>query len=90
MTAETILTSTVAAPNPADAGAMATAFSVLTPAESRRVAASMPGVDYLIVTNTGERIASAAWSKLAARPPIRPPVAFLHAVAAPADSHSQG
>lgn len=77
MTAETIISSTVAAPNPADAGAMATAFSVLTPAESRRVAASIPGVDYLIVTKTGERIASAAWSKLAARPRVRPAVAFL-------------
>ena len=84
MTAETIISSTVAAPNPADAGALATAFSVLTPAESRRVAASIPGVDYLIVTNTGERIASAAWSKLASHPPIRPPVAFLPAAAGPA------
>jgi thiamine biosynthesis lipoprotein len=84
MTAETILSSTVAARNPADAGAMATAFSVLTPAESRRVAASLPEVDYLIVTNSGERIASAAWSSRAARRPIRPPVAFLPAAAAPA------
>jgi hypothetical protein len=63
---------------------MATAFSVLTPAESQRVAASIPGVDYLIVTSAGERIASAAWSKLAARRPIRATVAFLPAVADPA------
>ena len=84
MTAETILSSTVAAPNPADAGAMATAFSVLTPAESRRVAASIPGVDYLIITNSGERIASTAWGKLPSRSPIRQPVAFPPAAAAPA------
>ena len=83
MTAESIISSTVAAPNSADAGAMATAFSVLTPAESRRLAASIRGVDYLIITNTGERIASAAWSKLAARPQIRPPVALFSAAAAP-------
>jgi thiamine biosynthesis lipoprotein len=81
MTAETILSSSVAAPNPADAGAMATAFSVLTPTESQRIAASIPHVDYLIVTTTGERIASAAWSKLAGRRRA----AFLPAVAAPPD-----
>jgi thiamine biosynthesis lipoprotein ApbE len=85
MTAETIISSTVAAPNPADAGAMATAFSVLTPAESERIAASIPGVDYLMVTNTGERIASPAWSKLAVRPAIRLSAAFLPA-ADPDDS----
>jgi thiamine biosynthesis lipoprotein ApbE len=78
LTAETIVSSTVAAPNPADAGAMATAFSVLTPEESQRIAASIPGVDYLIVTDTGERIASARWSK-------RLPVALLSAAAAPED-----
>ena len=79
MTSESIISSTVAAPNPADAGAMATAFSVLTPAESRRVAATVPGADYLIITSTGERIASAAWSKSAARPPA----AFLPDVVEP-------
>jgi thiamine biosynthesis lipoprotein len=85
MTAENIISSTVAAPDPADAGALATAFSVLTPAESQRVAASVPGVDYLIVTKAGERIASAAWSKLAVRPQIRPPVALFPAAAAAPD-----
>jgi thiamine biosynthesis lipoprotein ApbE len=64
LTAENVISSTVAAPSPADAGAMATAFSVLTPVESQRVAASIPGVDYLIVTKTGQRFASAAWTKL--------------------------
>ena len=83
-TAENIISSTVAAPNPAAAGAMATAFSVLTPAESQRIADSIPGVDYLIVTSAGEQIASAAWSKLAARPKLRPAVAFLPAAATPA------
>jgi FAD:protein FMN transferase len=76
LTADNVISSTVAAPSPADAGAMATAFSVLTPAESQRVAASIPGVDYLIVTNTGQRFASAAWSRLG--------VALLPAAAAPA------
>lgn len=84
-TAEGIVSSTVVAPNPADAGAMATAFSVLSPAESAQVAARIPGVEYLLATNTGERIASAGWSKIAVRAPApRAPAAFLPAAAVPA------
>jgi FAD:protein FMN transferase len=64
LTADNVISSTVAAPTPADAGSMATAFSVLAPAESLRIAASIPGVDYLIVTKTGQRFASAAWTRL--------------------------
>jgi thiamine biosynthesis lipoprotein len=63
---EQILSSTVVAANPADAGAMATAFSVLTPAESRRVAAAVPGTDYLLITRTGQRIMSPGWTALVA------------------------
>ena len=76
-TAEGIISSTVVAPNPADAGAMATAFSVLKPDESRRVAASVPGTEFLLVSSSGERIASAGWNKL------RPAVAFMPSAAAP-------
>ncbi len=83
LTADSVISSTVAAPTPADAGAMATAFSVLTPAESQRIAASIPGVDYLLVTNTGQRFASAAWARLglalvpaAAAPPAPAPAAW--------------
>jgi thiamine biosynthesis lipoprotein ApbE len=76
LTAENVISSTVAAPSAADAGAMATAFSVLTPAESQRLAAAIPDVDYLIVTRTGQRFASAAWTKLG--------LALLPAAAAPA------
>lgn len=66
MPCEEILSSTVIAANPADAGAMATAFSVLTPDESQRVAASIPGTDYLLVTRTGRRIMSPGWTALVA------------------------
>ena len=60
-TAERILSSTVIARNPAEAGALATAFSVLTPEQSRRLASSLPGVDFLIVARDGSHIASAGW-----------------------------
>jgi thiamine biosynthesis lipoprotein ApbE len=62
--AENVISSTVVAPNPADAGALATAFSILTPAESATLAATMPGVDYLIVTKDGDAITSPGWRAL--------------------------
>jgi thiamine biosynthesis lipoprotein ApbE len=61
-----ILSSTVVASNPADAGAMATAFSVLTPQETRRVASAIPGAEYLLITKTGERIMSPGFTALVA------------------------
>jgi thiamine biosynthesis lipoprotein len=79
MTADEIISSTVVAPNPADAGALATAFSVLSPEESRRVAATIPGVEYLLVRNTGERVASKGWSSLeVSRVPPAPPNRTVH------------
>ena len=61
-----ILSSTVVAADPSDAGALATAFSVLTPEESARVARSVPGVEYLLIALDGRPIASPGWSKLGA------------------------
>jgi thiamine biosynthesis lipoprotein len=62
--AETVISSTVVADNAADAGALATAFSVLKHAESAKLAATIPGVQYLIFTNKGERIESNGWKAL--------------------------
>lgn len=72
MPCDEILSSTVVAPNAADAGAMATAFSVLTPEESRSVAASVPGAEYLLVTSTGRRIMSPGFAALVAAAPPSP------------------
>jgi thiamine biosynthesis lipoprotein ApbE len=58
---DAVISSTVVARNAADAGALATAFSVMTPAESQRLAASMPGVEFLLVKNNGERVSSKGW-----------------------------
>lgn len=60
-----ILSSTVVAPSAIDAGALATAFSVLSPAESASLAARKPGVEYLLVRRDGSQIASAGWNRLA-------------------------
>jgi thiamine biosynthesis lipoprotein ApbE len=66
MPADNIISSTVVAPNPADAGALATAFSILTPEESAKLAASMPGVAYLLVKKNGQQVKSDNWSSLEA------------------------
>ena len=69
--ADSILSATVIAPSPADAGALATAFSVITPAESRRLAATMPGVEYLLIQKDGARVQSPGWRTLEAAPAQR-------------------
>ena len=59
-----VISSTVVAADPAVAGALATAFSVLTPQQSRQVAAAMPGVEFLLVEKNGNRVRSPGWSAL--------------------------
>jgi len=66
MPADNIISSTVVAPNPADAGALATAFSILTPEESAKLAASIPGVAYLLVGKNGQNVRSDNWGSLEA------------------------
>lgn len=60
--AESVLSSTVIAPDPATAGALATAFSVMSPGQSQKLAASIPGVDYLLILRDGRTIPSHNWS----------------------------
>jgi thiamine biosynthesis lipoprotein ApbE len=73
MPAADIISSTVIALRPSDAGALATAFSVLTPEESAKLAASMPTVAYLLVRADGERIANDQWNALQSsrQPPLQ-------------------
>lgn len=76
-TADAIIGATVVAPAAVDAGALATAFCVLSPEESRKLAASVPRAEYLLVAKDGSRYASAGWNALQA-PPVR-----MFAAAAP-------
>jgi thiamine biosynthesis lipoprotein ApbE len=59
--AQDVVSSTVIASNPTDAGALATAFSILKPAESAELAASIPGVAYLLVKKNGEHVRNDNW-----------------------------
>jgi thiamine biosynthesis lipoprotein ApbE len=64
--AEEIISSTVIARNAAEAGALATAFSVLSPAESARLAASLLDVEYFLIKKNGDRVTSRGWASLEA------------------------
>lgn len=55
-----VLSSTVVAKDAVTAGALATAFSILPVDESRRLAASIPGTQYLLVLANGEQVRSEA------------------------------
>jgi hypothetical protein len=56
-----ILSSTVIAQDAVAAGALATAFSVLSVQDSRSLAAAYPDVQYLLVLADGEQVTSANW-----------------------------
>lgn len=58
---EGVISATVIAPNATDAGALATAFNVLSLNESKALAATIPGAEYLIITKDGERVESLGW-----------------------------
>ncbi|MBS1915739.1 MAG: DUF2271 domain-containing protein [Bacteroidetes bacterium] len=64
MPADNIISATVVAPNACDAGALATVFNVMPVSESIRLASTIPGIEYLIITKEGSRITSKGWSKL--------------------------
>jgi thiamine biosynthesis lipoprotein ApbE len=61
-----VVSATVVADRAADAGALATAFNVLRPEDSERLARSVPGAEFLLVLADGSRIQSAGWRALAA------------------------
>lgn len=59
-----VISATVVSPNATDAGALATAMNVLTPEESAKLAATVPGTEYMLITKDGERIESNGWKTL--------------------------
>ena len=65
-TAEAIISATVVAPSAVDAGALATAFCVLPPEESRKLAASVPGSEYMLIGKDGRTYTSDGWRSLQA------------------------
>ncbi len=78
-----VLSATVVSSNAIEAGALATAFCVLTPAESAALARTVPGVEFALSLADGKRIESPGWRRLEVRPGFRPsrsgPVKTLYA-----------
>jgi len=73
-----ILSSTVIAKDAETAGALATAFSVLTEQQSAALARQTPGVDYMLVLADGSQVTSPGWSRyeFGAPTPRYQPAAF--------------
>lgn len=69
-----VISATVVAPSATDAGALATAFNVLDPSESEKLAAEMPSVEYLIITREGRHIESRGWPGRSENKPGAQPV----------------
>jgi thiamine biosynthesis lipoprotein ApbE len=65
--ASDVISATVVAPGATDAGALATAFSILAPEESTALANVASGVSYQIIMRSGERIESEGWRTLEIR-----------------------
>jgi hypothetical protein len=57
-----VASATVIAQDAVEAGALATAFAVMQPAETAALAARMRHVDYMLVLPDGSRVASPGWS----------------------------
>ena len=86
--ADDVISSTVVARDAAEAGALATAFSVMTPAESGKLAELIHGVEYLLVKKSGERLMSPGFaglmaSKSGVAPATAAPSSVAPATAAP-------
>jgi len=62
--ADKIISATVVSEKATDAGALATAFNVLTPEESAKLAATYPGTEYMLITADGKRYESKGWKVL--------------------------
>ena len=59
-----VISSTVVSPDAVDAGALATALSILPARERQRLASSIDGVEYLLVAKDGTVMTSPGWRAL--------------------------
>jgi len=78
-----VLSATVVAPGAVDAGALATAFCVLSGDDSLALARTVPGVEFMMVLASGRKVESAGWRALEqpsqARSLVDSPVGTLYA-----------
>lgn len=65
-----IASATVVSKDASTAGALATAFNILSPEEIRSLAQAHPGTEFLLMTNEGKRIESDGWKSLENSNPV--------------------
>jgi thiamine biosynthesis lipoprotein ApbE len=75
-----VLSATVVAADAVDAGALATAFCVLTPEQSAALARTVHDAEFLLVLADGRRVASQGWHRLVTPSPSSAPSVALGAV----------
>jgi thiamine biosynthesis lipoprotein len=63
-----VISASVIADKPEDAGALATALNVLSPEEGKALVATVPGAEYMLITADGRTIESDGWKKLETAP----------------------
>ncbi len=59
-----VISASVIADKPEDAGALATVLNVLSPEEGKALVATIPGAEYMLITADGRTIESDGWKKL--------------------------
>lgn len=69
--ADQIISATVIADNATDAGALATAFNVLSPAERELLSNQFPHIEFLLITKEGKRIESEGWKDYAVKSSLK-------------------
>ena len=62
--ARAVLSASVAAPDAEEAGALATALAIASPAEAHTLLQNFPGADALVVYRNGGRLQTAGWARL--------------------------
>jgi thiamine biosynthesis lipoprotein len=76
--ADEIISATVVSSDAAEAGALATAFNVMSQSDIAQLMAHLLGVEYLIITKNGERRESKGWKSLEVSPDAHVMPADLH------------
>lgn len=79
--ADRVISATVVADNATDAGALATALNVLSPEESKSLAATVPRAEYMLITSDGKHFESKGW-KAFELPETQPIVARTNPIVA--------
>jgi thiamine biosynthesis lipoprotein len=66
--ADNVISATVVSDDATNAGALATIFNILSPDESKALAAKIPHTEFMLITSNGKHIESNGWKALELKP----------------------